>query len=124
MPLDCRDLPVPSLLIQPLVENAIKHGVAPNRAGGRVEISARFQSTGQSRRLIISVKDVVPAAPLRRREWSRGVGLTSVERRLQGHFGRDGILEIVTDTPGETVVRVTMPVPESLVQPALARSAR
>jgi hypothetical protein len=124
VPRECQDVQVPSLLIQPLVENAIKHGIAPNRTGGRLDISAQLEGTDEHRRLIVSVKDVTPADGRRRREWTRGVGLTSVERRLQGHFGRDAVLEIITEVPGETVVRVVLPAPQAAVQPAPASSVR
>jgi two-component system LytT family sensor kinase len=121
---ECRDVQVPSLLIQPLVENAIKHGIAPIRTGGRLDISAQLEGADEHRRLIVSVKDVTPADGPRRREWTRGVGLTSVERRLQGHFGRDAVLEIITDVPGETVVLVSLPVPPAVAQPIAARGVR
>ena len=41
-----RDLPVPPLLLQPLVENAIRHGLEPRVAGGRIDISAALQDDG------------------------------------------------------------------------------
>lgn len=124
VPRDCRDVQVPALLIQPLVENAIKHGIAPVRSGGRVDISAHLEGAAEQRRLIVSVKDVTPADGRRRREWTRGVGLTSVERRLQGHFARGAALEIITEVPGETLVRVVLPAPDRVAEPALVRSAR
>ena len=41
LPAELRELPVPPLLLQPLVENAIKHGLEPKVEGGRIEVSAR-----------------------------------------------------------------------------------
>jgi LytS/YehU family sensor histidine kinase len=109
---------VPSLLIQPLVENAIKHGIAPARAGGEVVIAARLvgsdlSTPGTCRRVLtVTVKDSIASRGSRgRRRWSRGVGLTSVERRLACHYGAAGSLQIHTDTPGVTVVEVTLPAP-------------
>ena len=95
-----------------------------SRAGGRVHISARLDSAGEHRRLIVEVTDVTPTEGPRRRDWTRGVGLTSVERRLQGHFGREAGVEIITDVPGETLVRVLLPAPDTVVRPALVRRGR
>ena len=121
VPQECRELQVPSLLVQPLVENAIKHAIAPTRAGGHVGLSARLEGHGAARCLVVSVKDATSSRTFKRRDWTRGVGLTTVERRLHGHFGRDGRLEIATDVPGETTVAVRMPAPEAASPPALAR---
>jgi LytS/YehU family sensor histidine kinase len=124
VPPECRELQVPSLFLQPLVENAIKHGIATTRVGGDVEIAARLRGDGAERRLIVSVRDSTPATGRRgRRRWVRGVGLTSVERRLACHYGSAGTLEIVADVPGETLVRVTLPAFTTAAEPALQRSA-
>jgi hypothetical protein len=130
VPIECRDVRVPSLLIQPLVENAIKHGVAPARAGGEVVIAARLVDTGLStsgasrRVLTVTVKDSTALRAGRgRRHWRRGVGLTSVERRLACHYGAAGSLQIHTDTPGVTVVEVTLPAPAGVTDAAVERIA-
>jgi LytS/YehU family sensor histidine kinase len=44
-----------------------------------------------------------------RRPWTRGVGLTSVERRLTCHYGANATLQIEAESPGATVVEVTIP---------------
>jgi two-component system, LytTR family, sensor kinase len=123
VPAECRDIRVPSLLIQPLVENAIKHGIAPVRAGGDVVIAARVGDTPSGRSLTVSVRNSTPARDRHgRRHWTRGVGLTSVERRLACHYGAAASLQIRSDTPGVTVVNVTIPAP-AVVGRSLARSA-
>jgi LytS/YehU family sensor histidine kinase len=103
---ECRDVRVPSLLIQPLVENAIKHGIAPARAGGEVSITGRIAESAAGRVMTIAVRDAAidPSRPGKRRGWTRGVGLSSVERRLACHYGANGTLHVRTDIPGCTVV--------------------
>jgi two-component system LytT family sensor kinase len=113
VPAECREMRVPSLLIQPLVENAIKHGIAPTRAGGEVSITARMAETASGRVMTIAVRDTAidPSRSGRRRGWTRGVGLSSVERRLACHYGANGTLDVRSDSPGSTLVEVTLPAP-------------
>ncbi len=75
---------VPALSIQPLVENAVKHGASVKAEGGRVSVSARRLGG----RLRIDVADDGPGFDPRA-EAASGLGLSSVERRLQLCFGRD-----------------------------------
>jgi two-component system, LytTR family, sensor kinase len=113
VPEDLRVLPVPSLLLQPLVENAIKHGIAPLRAGGAVVVRATLTGETQgAQRLVVEIADTgagaTPAALAAGR--ARGLGLASVERRLRSHYGSAGHLDL-TSHPGEgTQVAVTLPV--------------
>jgi two-component system, LytTR family, sensor histidine kinase AlgZ len=69
------DARVPSLLLQPLVENAVRHGVEPNDAGGRVQIRARARNG----RAWVQVVNTVgkPASP------GHGIGLVSARERLR-----------------------------------------
>ena len=57
LPEALRDWPVPTLLLQPLVENAIAHGLEPAVRGGRIEISAREARAAQARVLELTVRD-------------------------------------------------------------------
>jgi sensor histidine kinase YesM len=71
------DLLVPNLILQPLVENAVRHGIAPRAAGGRIEIRARREAG----RLLIEIADDGPGRSdglLR-----EGVGLTNTRARLR-----------------------------------------
>ena len=132
VPVECREVRVPSLLIQPLVENAIKHGIAPARAGGEVVIAARLvdgdgpATPGARRRVLtVTVRDAAASSAGRgRRRWTRGVGLTSVERRLACHYGTAGSLQIHTDAPGVTVVEVTLPAPGDITSATGASAER
>jgi two-component system, LytTR family, sensor histidine kinase AlgZ len=66
---------VPSLLLQPLVENAVRHGVEPNDAGGRVQIRARPRNGRAWVQVVNTVGSVAPAG--------HGIGLVSARERLR-----------------------------------------
>ena len=66
---------MPPLLLQPLVENAVRHGVEPNDAGGRVQIRARARN---GRAWVQVVNTVGAAAPP-----GHGIGLASSRERLR-----------------------------------------
>jgi two-component system LytT family sensor kinase len=90
---------VPVLSIQPLVENAVKHAIAPSVDGGLIRVEAK-QESGSVR---ITVEDTgagFPAAP------SQGVGLDNVARRLDLCFGT--ALD-VSSSPAGTVVSFAIP---------------
>jgi hypothetical protein len=98
-----RGVMVPPFLLQPMVENAVKHGIAPHARGGRVGVAARVAGG----RLHIDVRDSGSggaAAPL-----GTGRGLALTRRRLETVYG--GAYELTLDRqPDGTSVRITMPV--------------
>jgi hypothetical protein len=110
-------LRMPSLLVQPLVENAIKHGITPSKFGGEVGIRARLESlsaaaNGRGEVLSITVSDTgMGASEIElARGRRRGVGLSNIEQRLHCYGGQSASLRIKS-TPGEgTVVELIMPV--------------
>jgi two-component system, LytTR family, sensor kinase len=108
VPEKLRNLKVPPLIIQPLVENAIKHGITPSRSGGEVSIKAQLDQSV----LNIVVKDSgigVGEIELARNR-RRGLGLTNIEERLQWYGGQSASLRI-TSQPGEgTTVEVKLPI--------------
>jgi LytS/YehU family sensor histidine kinase len=85
---EAQSVTIPILSIQPLVENAVKHGIAPLAGGGLVQISA---SIGPEGALLISVRDSGPGFS---KENRTGVGLENVERRLELCYGGDARLTI------------------------------
>jgi two-component system, LytTR family, sensor histidine kinase AlgZ len=95
----CRVTP---LLIQPLVENAVRHGIAGMIEGGRITVDGRRVDN----RLIIVIDN--PADPDRRRKSGTGVGLANVRRRIEGLYGTRGSLSI-EDSPGRFLVRLNLP---------------
>jgi two-component system LytT family sensor kinase len=78
---DVRDALVPNLILQPLVENAIKHGIAARPGAGRVEVRVRKEG---DRRLSLVVRDDGPGPPQGgRRGGGEGVGLRNTRDRLE-----------------------------------------
>ncbi len=98
------DLSVPALMIQPLVENAILHGVQTLEAGGRVELTIRRDGTAA----VIEIRNPTIQAPSRRHRGS-GTALDNIRRRLAHHFGDAARLEIEKGE-GYHHVRLTLPI--------------
>ena len=112
-----RHVRVPALVLQPIVENAVKHGVAPQADGGDITIAARIEP-GIPRCLSICVRDTGAgaSADVLRQGREHGVGLRNVERRLQGQYGAAASLSI-DSTPGAgTTVELRMPITLSPVE--------
>ncbi len=93
---------VPPLLLQPLVENAIQHGIEPKVAGGRVQVRARAEGDV----LVLEVCDDGLGFGATTR--GGGVGLANLRQRLAAQYGDRGRLSIEDGAPG-TRVRLTLP---------------
>jgi two-component system LytT family sensor kinase len=108
VPPHLRDIRVPSLLLQPVVENAVRHGIAPRQRGGDVTVSA---SLVNGRQLCLTVRDTgvgtTPAALEQGK--TRGVGLRNIERRLACQYGSDASLSIRTAPDAGTTVEIRLP---------------
>jgi len=83
IPADLRSAQVPSLILQPMVENAIKHGIAKRVQGGAIHIAAA-RSNGT---LTLCVYNDGPSLPAGWEKTTSGVGVHNVRRRLQGLYG-------------------------------------
>jgi two-component system, LytTR family, sensor histidine kinase AlgZ len=79
---------LPPLLLQPLVENAVKHGIASLPEGGDVRLSVQRQN---GRLAILVENSWDPEAPPRR---SGGLGLKNVQQRLEARYGKDASLRV------------------------------
>ena len=97
---------VPTLLLQPLVENAIRHGIGRRRSAGELRIAAAVGDTT----LVIEIRDDGPGFPPSFHE-SRGtgVGLRNTESRLAAAYGDAWSLELSNRADGGAIVRVTVP---------------
>lgn len=143
VPARVRGIRVPSLIVQPLVENAVKHGIARSAEGGAIEIRASV-SAGRDGEPRLSI--VVRNSGLPLRTTTHGaeanrpgaaqssgtggvtaddtmlsgderVGLTNVEQRLLRHFGDGAALSLQTDADGWTRATLEIPVPALDRQP-------
>jgi two-component system LytT family sensor kinase len=102
---------VPSMILQPLVENSIKHGLASKVEGGSIQLRSRISQFT----LVIEVEDDgvgMAAEPPREREESRGsgIGMANVSERLQVLYG-DAAQMTIDSQPGKgTLVRIRLPI--------------
>ena len=102
VPAELRGWQLAPMLLQPVVENAIRHGLEPKIAGGSVTFSARRDADD----VVIEVRDSgVGFAPTTR----GGLGLSNLRERLEGLHGPRGTLAIVEQPGGGTLVTVRLP---------------
>lgn len=98
---------VPTMLLQPLVENAIKHGIAPKESGGTITIRARVAGLV----LDLAVEDngagMSPAAA--EDSLRRGIGLSNVRERLASLYGDDFSMDLHSAPGAGTLVRIRIP---------------
>ena len=111
LPPELADHPVPPLLLQPLVENAIKHGLEPHVEGGQLRVSAALEA-GQ---LVLRVRDTgvgLPPPSTSARTDGGGFGLTQVKERLATLYGEAAGLSLepaTGDDEGGSLAVVRMP---------------
>lgn len=111
------DLPVPSMLLQPLIENSIKHGLEPRISGGTITLRSRVEAG----RMVIEVEDDgVGIAPGRARSSGvlkgTGIGMKNVRERLDVLFGDTAHFD-VTSHPGRgTKVTLAIPIADESVR--------
>jgi hypothetical protein len=97
---------VPTFLLQPLVENAIRHGIAPRSAPGKVEILSRRENN----HLHLEVRDNgkgLPPGPIP--PWKEGVGLANTRARLYHLYGSEHHFEMSNAPDSGVVIKMTMP---------------
>jgi signal transduction histidine kinase len=105
---EARDLPLPPLLLQPLVENAIRHGIEPSVSGGAI----RIRATLANGMLSLGVTDGgVGLAHGTAGALHGGVGLNNVRMRLKSLYGDRGRLDISANTAPATGVTATLLLP-------------
>ncbi|HUR99830.1 MAG TPA: histidine kinase [Pyrinomonadaceae bacterium] len=103
---------IPSLILQPLVENAIKHGISENRAGGRVNISARIdRNIADAAVLTLSVSDTGPGkSRIGVADISTGTGLSNIRQRLDSYYGKAAGLSVKIGEANGTTATISLPV--------------
>lgn len=106
-----REIRIPSFLVQPLVENAIKHGISRRKEGGNVRIAAQLERNGDRSTLCITVRDTGAGADeievARGRQ--HGVGLANVEQRVKAYCGPEADLVLETMSGGGATATLRIP---------------
>jgi sensor histidine kinase YesM len=107
---DCSAVRVPRLILQPLVENAIQHGIAPRPAGGRVWISARRRQD----HVVVSVENDGEGL---RREAAEGIGLANTRARLASLYGDAASFAMAPRAGGGATATLVVPATDRIGQP-------
>ncbi len=101
----CLRARVPSLLLQPLAENAMKHGISKDPAARLLRISARRDGT----RLLLTVYNDGPALPKADTDLGRGIGMANTRARLQMLYGDEARLWLRDNTPHGVRAEIILP---------------
>ncbi len=112
---DLEIIRVPSFILQPLVENAVKHGISKAKNGGLVKISARLETERENVFIKLSVFD--SGAGISKDELlpnkKKGVGLNNIEQRLGSYYGKTAVLKIESEPGKGTAAEIKFKVPGS-----------
>jgi two-component system LytT family sensor kinase len=105
---DTLDVLVPSMLLQPLIENSIKHGISPKLGGGRVTIRSYLEGTYA----VIEVDDNGLGMSAERLEvaLTEGIGLSNVDERLRVIYGSEASLRLTSEAGRGTVAHIEVPI--------------
>ena len=109
IPSELLQAPVPNLLLQPLVENAIKHGIATRIAGGAVRVAGARRDG----KLCLSVYNDGPSLPADGRATDTGIGLGNLRTRLRILHGSESDFSLRNCGTGGVEVMVTLPLGEA-----------
>ena len=121
-----RQVRIPPLLLQPLVENAIKHGIAPSPEGGTVRIDIAgladeaHVSTGRVLRIVVHNTGSVLSREWRSTARANAVGITNIEQRLRKHYGGAASLRLSIGPDGGTTAEIRLPMPDEIVSTTIA----
>lgn len=108
------DVRVPSLILQPLVESAVRYGVEPHAGPRHVRIAAAVEAD----RLVLEVVDDGSSVDRRAsRERRSRLGLADVRERLETHYGSEAWLEVRSDRQGGVSARVELPLDPRAMRP-------
>jgi hypothetical protein len=102
---ETKDAAVPSLILQPIVENAIRHGIEPSETAGRLWIEAACENGS----LCLRVRDSGPGLAAGVDNLREGIGLSNTRSRLRHLYGENGTLELSTPAGGGLEARIRIP---------------
>ncbi len=106
---DLLDTAMPPMVLPTLVENAIKHGLAPLPEGGRIDVSARHDGDA----MLIEVRDTGCGFTA---SGGSGVGLANTRSRLAGLYGARASLSLTAGSPRGVIASVRVPIAEAAVE--------
>lgn len=109
---ELKNIKVPSLILQPIVENAIKHGVSENKHGGEVRISAVMTNGNADPMLRLTVWDSGPGKNAVITNGSDGVGLRNIRERLATYYGSGAKLTLAVSDHKGTEAAIDLPIKE------------
>ncbi len=98
---------VPSMLLQPIIENAIRHGLSPKVEGGVIRLCSRRENG----RLLLEVRDNgvgIPTAQIGQ-EQQHGIGMRNVRERLRVLYGTEYTFQVESPAEGGTSIRIGVP---------------
>ena len=101
------DAPVPALILQPLLENAVYHGIEPLEKGGTIRVAGKRDG----RRVTLTIDNPVAPRVIARRPGHR-IGLDNVRQRLELMFPGEAAVEVI-DAPERFVVTLSFPAVEA-----------
>jgi two-component system, LytTR family, sensor kinase len=103
------DACVPNLVLQPIVENAIRHGIAPRSSAGRIEIRAERRDGMIELQVIDDGPGLHPCGEEGVEEFKEGIGLTNTRARLRRLYGDEHLIEIKDADEGGLIVKLSIP---------------
>lgn len=104
---EARDVLVPSLSLQPLVENAIRHGLAPRAEGGTIHVRAQLDADGLA---LVVQDDGVGHSPRGDATHGTGIGLDALRKRLRARYGDRASLQLDSAVDAGFTATVRLPV--------------
>lgn len=113
LPEALRQIKVPPMLLQPLVENAIQHGLEPKIEGGHIHVQACMDGG----MLLLTVSD--DGLGLAHPGQSKGthLGVANIRERLHGMHGDCASLSLAANHPAGVIARLTLPLPPTITSP-------
>ena len=108
-PMDLNGISFPPMMLPSLVENAIKHGLEPQREGGRIDVIVQRLFTAGGERIRVSVKDTGRGLTDAPTQSGGGVGLTNIRERMIAIYGDAGKLTLESNEPKGVIASIEVP---------------
>ena len=113
LPAELRDAHVPTLLLQPLVENSIRHGLEPQLAGGHIHVAAALLDDGRLELTVVDNGCGLPASPHpasnSTSNTGSGFGLQQIRERLATGYGDQATFKLIAASAGGTSASLIFP---------------